>query len=479
MLIQRQAHREGTLDPERRARLETVPGWVWDAREARWEEGFTQLLRFVEREGHARVPQSHREDGLRLGGWVMKQRQGYREGKLDPARRARLEALPGWVWDPDASTWEDGFAALRRFVEREGHARVPRGHCEEGVNLAQWILVQRQTYRGHRGAATVDPQHRARLEAMPGWAWDPREARWEEGFAHLRQFVEREGHGRVPARWRESDFPLGGWVDRQRLQFREGELDSKRRARLEAVRGWSWAPFEEYWERMFGYLKAHAAREGTTRIPESYREHDENLGKWVSAQRRRFKRGRLDKAKKSRLENLSDWTWDPREADWEEGFAHLQRFVEREGHARVPSAHREDGYRLGGWVVAQRRAHRTGILDPGDCTRLEALPSWAWDPREADWEEGFAHLQSFVEREGHARVPYAHREGGYRLGQWTYLQRAAYHGKRWRPPTPERRARLEALPGWTWASARTSRGARLAKSDMALRAQRSSEGRRS
>jgi len=55
-------------------------------------------MRFVEREGHARVPQSWREDGYRLGQWVGVQRSDFKKGQLGEARRERLEGLPGWSW---------------------------------------------------------------------------------------------------------------------------------------------------------------------------------------------------------------------------------------------------------------------------------------------------------------------------------------------------------------------------------------------
>lgn len=54
--------------------------------------------RFVAREGRARVPSSHVENGFRLGAWVIEQRSAYREGGLSDERFARLEALPGWGW---------------------------------------------------------------------------------------------------------------------------------------------------------------------------------------------------------------------------------------------------------------------------------------------------------------------------------------------------------------------------------------------
>jgi len=62
-----------------------------------WEEGFSQLTAYVEAEGHARVPASHRTAaGFRLGRWLKFQRT--RKDKMSADRRQRMEALPGWVW---------------------------------------------------------------------------------------------------------------------------------------------------------------------------------------------------------------------------------------------------------------------------------------------------------------------------------------------------------------------------------------------
>ncbi len=69
------------------------------------------------------------------------------------------------------------------------------------------------------------------------------------------------------------------------------------------------------------------------------------------------------------------------EAQWEEGFVKLQRFVEREGHADVLKVHREDGFKLGIWVSNKRQMYGQGNLSRDRQHALEAMPGWGWGAR--------------------------------------------------------------------------------------------------
>jgi Helicase associated domain len=161
---------------------------------------------------------------------------------MDADRRQRLEALPGWSWDPFSDQWEEGFAHLKEFSDREGHCRVSATYIsDDDYRLGQWIGTQRRTKEG------IPSDRRQRLEALTGWSWGVHSDQWEEGFAHLKEFSDREGHCRVSATYSsDDDYRLGQWVSVQRRT--KERIPSDRRQRLEALPGWSWDVHSDQWE---------------------------------------------------------------------------------------------------------------------------------------------------------------------------------------------------------------------------------------
>ena len=407
-----------------------------------FEVGSVILRAFVERESHARVPKRHVEGGFGLGEWVGAQRAKYKIGRLDSARTAELEVLPGWTWDPFGDDWADGLLALRAFAEREGHARVPALRVENAMQLGTWVLHQRAKYKiGRLGSARA-----AELEAFPGWTWDPLGDDWADGLLALRAFAEREGHARVPALQVEDGFRLGQWVGSRRRDQRTGRLGSARAAELEAFPGWTWDPVADVWAAGLAALRAYVAREGHAQVPKGHVEAGFGLGTWVANRRGEHKAGRLDPARAAELKAIRGWTWDPIADAWAAALAALRAFAEREGHGRVGQHHVEAGYGLGIWVSHQRVEWTAGRLDPARAAELEAIRGWAWDPLADAWAAGLVALREFVRREGHARVPRSHVEHGLRLGVWVTRQRVQWKAGRL---DPARAAELEAISGWS------------------------------
>ena len=443
VIMQRFLHAKGTLEADRRHRLQDLPGWTWDTFADKWEEGFSRLLHYVKRHGDARVPQSYTVDGYRLGNWVVNQRVRRSKGTLEADRQRRLQDLPGWTWDTFADKWEEGFSRLRGYVERHGDARVLRFYMDEDYPLGGWVHSQRRSY----AKGTLDADRERRLRKLPGWTWDPYADQWEEGFRRLLGYAEHHGHARVPASCTVEGYPLGRWVAGQRSFHAKGTLDADRERRLRKLPGWTWDPYADQWEEGFRRLLGYAEHHGHARVPNSHTVDGFKLGHWVSNQRRNYAKGMLEADRQRRLEHLPGWTWDPVADQWEEGFRRLLGYAEHHGHARVPQSCTVEGYPLGRWVAGQRSFHAKGTLDADRERRLRKLPGWTWDPVADQWEEGFRRLLGYAEHHGHARVPASYTVEGYPLGRWVAGQRKS-HVKG--TLDADRQRRLEHLPGWTW-----------------------------
>lgn len=167
---QRKMHSTNTLPAQLVARLEALPGWSWDTYAESWELKFNKTKAFIDREGHGRVPQGWKEDGIDIGVWVNTQRTNYNNGKLSKERVVRLEALNGWTWDPRSDDWEERFEILQAFVSRTGHAKVPDNHTEAGIALGKWVGKLRKAKKN----GTLSESRSQRLEALPGWTWSAR-----------------------------------------------------------------------------------------------------------------------------------------------------------------------------------------------------------------------------------------------------------------------------------------------------------------
>jgi hypothetical protein len=215
----------------------------------------------------------------------------------------------------------------------------------------------------------------------------------------LQAFVKEHGHCWVPTDYKSPDgYRLGGWVSEQRAK-RDSMLP-ERKARLDAL-GFIWNPHPAQWEEGFQHLQAFAKEHGHCMVPQKHvTANGYRLGQWVAVQR--TTRDTISPERKARLDALG-FIWDMSADEWEEGFRHLQDFVKEHWHCRVPQKHvTADGYRLGLWVTNQRA--RKDTIPPERKARLDTL-GFIWDAIADQWEEGFQHLQAFVNEHGHCGSP--------------------------------------------------------------------------
>lgn len=162
---------------------------------------------------------------------------------------------------------------------------------------------------------------------------------------------------------------------------------------------------------------------------------DTKLHHWVLRQRRWYKLGMYISPRRiALLESIPGWTWNTKEAAWEEGFRQLQK------HGVVPARYvTKDGYNLGKWISHQR----DGCTDPEKRKRLESIPGWTWDMLKDKFDEPYKILQKY----GVQSTPYVTPEG-FALGKWIQNMKTSYTRGRLNKYKIDK---LEAVPGWKWA----------------------------
>jgi superfamily II DNA or RNA helicase len=267
---------------------------------------------------------------------------------------------------------------------------------------------------------------------------------WNFWFGLLEGYVAEFGDALVQANYETPDgYNLGAWTTNQRTN--KDDMSKDRKIRLEALDSWVWSKNEFQWEKMFGYLLAYVADKGHALVPGNYKTPGGyNLGAWVISQRTNS--DTISIYHRKRLEALEGWVWDFIEFQWEEGFKHLQEYVEDKGNALVPHIHRSaNEYNLGRWVQRQRTSKDDMSKDHRK--RLDALEGWVWDLLKFQWEQGFKHLLGYVADKGDALVLGNYKSpDGYSLGNWVVTQRTKRDEM-----TQDRKERLDALDGWVWS----------------------------
>jgi superfamily II DNA or RNA helicase len=328
--------------------------------------------------------------------------------ELDRALAKRLEqAVQLRAVEVAADKFQKNVELLRQFVKREGHALVPAQWVESGVRLGGWVSSVRMSITTPHIELTLE--RIAELDAL-GFVWQPiAEHAWEQYFQALASFHSREGHSRVPIRFRENGLKLGSWVNR--IRDKSTVVTPVQKQRLDSL-GFVWSVFDAHYERNIQLLRTFYAREGHSSVPQSWVEDGVSLGTWVSGLR--SGNVKVSAAQREELESL-EFIWDVREANFARYLSLLQQFHNREGHCDVPNDWVEDGVQLGAWVTG-RRSRKSQLR--GDWINALNELGFTWKVHDNKWESKFSLLKEYIKQTGSSNVPQKTIYRGIRLGAW-------------------------------------------------------------
>ena len=418
--------------------------------------------------------------------------------ELDKALAKRLlEAVQLRAIEVLADRWEYAINSLKAFMAREGHTRVPALHHESNFALGRWA----NRARGNKDKMKLS--RRQQLDEL-GFVWNILEADFHQNLNMLKDFIAREGHGRVPVKHVEKGAPLGMWVFG--IRQRKGELAPERIERLNEV-GFSWDPISEIWELQFIKLSRVISSIGLQTYRQGRASLPGTLNTWSATQRHRRRTGSISDSEISRLDQIG-FLWDPDAEGWQYKYKSTllffkdgldrARFKNDYGFDPISWLHQSrssrkngkltkeqeqklkslDGFlpgiedrwmesydavkeylaqsgslpgqkvkvgsiNVGSWLNVQRQRWRDGELPISRVHLLESLGVLK-HPRSGRWDSAYLLLRGYVEREGH--LPTATRkENGFAIGAWCSTQRADKGSL-----TPSQIKKLDAL-GFDWS----------------------------
>ena len=376
------------------------------------------MTNYKDEHGDCNVPQSM--DGL--GDWVFNQRISYTKGSLSRERVGRLEEI-GFTWRFVATDeadvlmklqyweelWDWRYRELKQYRDEHGDCNVPRSQGP----LGEWVHSQRQSYKEGKLS-----QERVDLLESIGFSWAPTDEAWAARLNELTKYKAANGDCNVPY----SQGPLGLWVSKQRVNYKNGKLSQERLDLLESA-GFVWESFEETWMARFDELVDFKNDNGDCNVPYSQGP----LGMWVHSQRQSYKEGKLSQERVDLLDSIG-FSWEPFDEAWTTRFDELVDFKNDHGDCNVPQGQGS----LGMWVNRQREEVKAGRLSEERIELLESI-GFEWILREPirtnlswkldeQWKMKYTELVHYLIEHGTCNVPQKYGP----LGTWVGKQRKTY-----------------------------------------------------
>ena len=338
-----------------------------------------------------------------IGRWVSAQRRLYRQNQLDMPKVYALEQV-GIDWNPLETKWNQSYARLQEYVQKNGNAKVPYFYEDDG--LGAWVKRQQYQYKlYHDQRPSEMTPERIKLLNDVGFVWNRRSKSWMERYEHLQAFKKQNGHINVPVKAYPS---LNEWVREQRTQLKKYKVNegssnrdancapvstlSKEQVDLLQSIGLETDVRDSRWQSKLDELYEFRNVHGHCHVPKKYPKN-QALANWCGTQRRQCKLFQQQQQHQSpshtpsfltndRIAKLLEvgFEFDPSttqgsrkqlKTTWEEQFSSLKAFSEAKGHLNVP---RDSP--LGKWWSQQKQNFSTADnnqLTENQISRLKEL----------------------------------------------------------------------------------------------------------
>ena len=262
--------------------------------------------------------------------------------------------------------------------------------------------------------------------------------RWQIGFDHLTEYINKYGNAHVPQGFVSSDgYNLGRWVATQRKNYCNHKLNKDQIQTLLSI-GFMFDGHaarnvvrEEAWKKGYSHLMDFHKKNGHSNVPITFLSPYDSfpLGKWLRLQMMAYKDGTLSQEHYEMLKALDVKRFCDKDKSrfttkWNEFFQMLKDYYKSHGNCFVPkSSDNLDLQRLYSWIRRQADLYRKGRLCTKQIDMLNSVGLFDSSKRDAIWETGFNYYVEYVLNKGLKNITYDYVcPDNYKLGQWIHHQ---------------------------------------------------------
>ena len=291
---------------------------IFMTREEKWERAYLLLVDYYKKYGDIRVPRKYVADGVKLGKWLDKQRQAYKNKGSDiliPERINKLNNL-GMLWEANKKLpFDYYFNLLKGYYSQYGNIDIPQKYEIDGVKLGVWLSRIRHSYKTSNRQSLNQEEINKLNELGINWMII-NSYPFDYYYSLLKDYRKEYGDINVPYDYEINGIKLGHWLGNQREAYKDylkkvhtvsmvitqEEID-----KLNEL-GMIWSFRCGDWTANYNLLSEYYKEHGNVDIPLDYIFNDVYLGYWLSAQRQLYRNSKLPKARVLKLNKFGiDW----------------------------------------------------------------------------------------------------------------------------------------------------------------------------
>ena len=247
----------------------------------------------------------------------------------------------------------------------------------KGYNLSSWLTTQKQKYRtGRLAADQVAQLHAYGIDPKTQWSVDPEPLpNWADQLRAVTTWQQAYGHLDIPIDHRDDGLRPGIWLARARTGYRAGTLPADQAVALDEL-GIDWQTTASFSDMCLISLRDWLETSGHSNVSRPHVTAEGlKLGAWLMQCRSAVRKDNLNPDIHRALIDLGVQFETRSKGSWDRAIEELTEYARAQGNPHPSHKHVTDsGYGLGGWLTAQRRHYRAGMLAQ-ECLRRNVLHS--------------------------------------------------------------------------------------------------------